>query len=56
MGALAGLSLVLAHGGIPGLIAETGSVFVALALFGYVIRRSAKKERDQEEKPGNDRS
>jgi len=40
--------LVLAHGGIPGLIAETGSVFVALAVFGYFIRRSAKKEREEE--------
>jgi hypothetical protein len=42
------MSLVLAHGGIPGLIAETGSVFVGLAIFGYFIRRSAKKERDRE--------
>ena len=42
------MSLVLAHGGIPGLIAETGSVFVALAVFGYFIRRSAKKEREAE--------
>jgi hypothetical protein len=41
-------SLILAHGGIPGLIAETGSVFVALAIFGYFIRRSAKKERERE--------
>jgi hypothetical protein len=37
---------LLAHGGIPGLLAETGSVFVALAVFGYFIRRSAKKERE----------
>jgi hypothetical protein len=44
------MSFVLAHGGIPGLIGETGSVFVALAVFGYFIRRSAKKERDQENK------
>ena len=44
-----GMSLVLAHGGIPGLIAETGSVFVALVVFGYFIRRSAKKEREREE-------
>ena len=44
------MSLMLAHGGIPGLIAETGSVFVALAVFGYFLRRSAKKERDQEDK------
>ena len=43
------MSLLLAHGGIPGLIAETGSVFVALAVFGYFIRRSAKKEREQED-------
>jgi hypothetical protein len=43
------LSTVLAHGGIPGLIAETGSVFVALAVFGYFIRRSAKRERERED-------
>jgi FtsH-binding integral membrane protein len=54
MGALAGLSLVLAHGGIPGLIAETGSVFVALAVFGYFIRRSAKREREQEREREDD--
>ena len=48
MGPLAGLSLILAHGGIPGLIAETGSVFVALGIFGYFIRRSAKREREKE--------
>jgi len=50
MGPVAGLSLILAHGGIPGLIAETGSVFVALAVFGYFIRRSAKKEREEEDR------
>ena len=44
------VSLVLAHGGIPGLIGETGSVFVALAVFGYFIRRSAKKEREREDR------
>lgn len=44
------VGLVLAHGGIPGLIGETGSVFVALAVFGYFIRRSAKKERQREDK------
>jgi hypothetical protein len=43
------MSLVLAHGGIPGLIAETGSVFLVLAVFGYFLRRSAKKERNREE-------
>ncbi len=48
MGALAGLSLLVAHGGIPGLIGETGSVFLGLAVFGYFIRRSAKKERERE--------
>ena len=42
------MSLVLAHGGIPGLIAETSLVFVGLGLFGYFIRRSAKKEQEQE--------
>jgi hypothetical protein len=40
--------LILAHGGIPGLIAETSLVFAGLALFGYFIRRSAKKERERE--------
>ena len=43
------MSGVLAHGGIPGLIAETSLVFVGLALFGFFIRRSAKKEREREE-------
>jgi hypothetical protein len=47
VGAFAGL--IVAHGGIPGLIAETGSVFVGLAVFGYFIRRSAKKEKQREE-------
>ena len=47
MGPVAGL--VIAHGGIPGLIAETGSVFLGLGIFGYFIRRSAKKEREREE-------
>ncbi|HEY8774774.1 MAG TPA: hypothetical protein VIM05_09410 [Gaiellaceae bacterium] len=46
MGPVAGL--ILAHGGIPGLIAETSLVFVGLGLFGYFIRRSAKKERERE--------
>jgi hypothetical protein len=41
--------MLLAHGGIPGLIAETGSVFLGLVIFGYFIRRSAKKEREKEE-------
>ena len=27
--------MILAHGGIPGLIAETGSVFGALAVCGF---------------------
>jgi hypothetical protein len=49
------MSLVLAHGGIPGLIAETGSVFVALGVFGYFIRRSAKKEREREENENSER-
>lgn len=48
MGLVAGL--VLAHGGIPGLIAETSLVFVGLAIFGYFIRRSAKRERERERK------
>ena len=47
---MASIQLLLAHGGIPGLIAETGTVFVGLAVFGYFIRRSARKERDQEDK------
>ena len=46
MGPVAGL--ILAHGGIPGLIAETSLVFLGLGLFGYFIRRSAKKERERE--------
>jgi hypothetical protein len=48
--ALASMSFptLLAHGGIPGLIGEVGSVFVALAIFGYFIRRSARREREEE--------
>jgi hypothetical protein len=46
------LPTLLAHGGIPGLIGETGSVFLALAVFGYFIRRSAKKEREKERASG----
>jgi hypothetical protein len=42
------MSPILAHGGIPGLIGETGSVFLGLLIFGYFIRRSAKKEREKE--------
>jgi hypothetical protein len=48
---LASIQLLLAHGGIPGLIAETGSVFVGLAVFGYFVRRSAKREKEREEGP-----
>jgi hypothetical protein len=47
---------MLAHGGIPGLIAETGLVFVGLALFGYFVRRSAKKEREPEDEREDDES
>jgi hypothetical protein len=50
------MTTILAHGGIPGLIGETGSVFVALVIFGYFIRRSAKKEREREDKSDRDRS
>jgi hypothetical protein len=46
------LHLILAHGGIPGLIGETGSVFLVLGVFGYFIRRSAKKEREKEKEQG----
>ena len=35
---------LLAHGGIPGLIAETSIVLVGLVVFGYFVRRSAKRE------------
>ena len=38
---------LLAHGGIPGLIAETSCVIVALGVFGYFVRRSAKKEAER---------
>ncbi len=47
MGPVAGL--ILAHGGIPGLIVETSLVFVGLGLFGYFIRRSAKKEQAKDD-------
>ena len=50
------LSLVLAHGGIPGLIAETGSVFVALVIFGYFIRRSAKREEEEKNRKGEEKN
>jgi hypothetical protein len=50
------MTTILAHGGIPGLIGETGSVFVALVIFGYFIRRSAKKEREREEKSDSEES
>jgi hypothetical protein len=43
------MSLVLAHGGIPGLIAETSIVFLGLGVFGYFVRRSAKKERERDD-------
>ena len=39
---------LLAHGGIPGLIGEVAAVFVGLAIFGYFIRRSAKREKEEE--------
>ena len=39
---------LLAHGGIPGLIAETSCVIVALGVFGYFVRRSAKREAERE--------
>jgi hypothetical protein len=42
------MSFVLAHGGIPGLIAETSIVVIGLGVFGYFLRRSAKKERERE--------
>ena len=40
---------LLAHGGIPGLIAETSIVIVALVVFGYFVRRSAKKEQAEDQ-------
>jgi hypothetical protein len=43
------MNLILAHGGIPGLIGETGSVFIVLGVFGYFIRRSAKREKEKEQ-------
>ena len=39
---------LLAHGGIPGLIGEIGAVLVALAIFGYFVRRSARREKEEE--------
>ncbi len=50
------MTTILAHGGIPGLIGETGSVFVALVIFGYFIRRSAKKEREREDRSDREES
>lgn len=37
-------------------MAETGIVFVALAVFGYFVRRSARKERGREEHGPDDDS
>ena len=46
---------LLAHGGIPGLIAETSCVIAALVVFGYFVRRSAKKEeRERTKSEGSD--
>ena len=57
MGALPGLSPVLAHGGVPGMIDEVAGVLFGLLLFGYFIRRSARREREEEEqKSPRDRS
>ena len=42
---------LLAHGGIPGLIAETSCVILGLAIFGYFIRRGAKKEQERDDDP-----
>ena len=50
------MTTILAHGGIPGLIGETGSVFVALVIFCYFIRRSARKEREREDKSDREES
>jgi hypothetical protein len=46
VGALPGL--IVGHGGTLGLIAELGAVVAGLAIFGYFIRRAAKKERERE--------
>ena len=43
MGPLSGLALV-AHGGVWGAVAEVGVVFAALALFGFFLWRSKRKE------------
>lgn len=40
---------LLAHGGVLGLMAESAIAIVALVVFGYFIRRSAKKEQAREE-------
>ena len=50
MGALPGLSPLLAHGGVPGMIDEVAGVLFGLLVLGYFIRRSARKERDDGEK------
>ena len=42
--------MILAHGGIPGLIAETDEDAAGLAIFGYFIRRSAKREKEREKR------
>lgn len=45
MGALSG---IVAHGGVPGLLAETGLVLAGLVVFGFFLWRSARKEREAE--------
>ena len=43
------IGTVLAHGGIPGAIAEAAVAFVVIVLFGsiWLRERSARKSRDQ---------
>jgi len=48
VGALAELSPVLAHGGIPGLIGETLGPLLILGVFGFFLRRSVRRERERE--------
>lgn len=45
---------LLAHGGVWGAVAEVGVVFVVLALVGFFLWRSSRKERKGSNRSGAD--
>ena len=38
---------VLAHGGVWGAVAEVGGVFLFLVVFGFLLWRSSRKEKNR---------